>query len=138
MLRSCLPSSARPPPDHSAVIAAMSCTALGGAAAVQAGRVLRALSVGRRAGGCTQLGSPPGRRSGGQPSSGQRTGRPPFSRSLHRPAAAMEAGLPPEIEHTVERIHCSPLRIVLYLGGGASQVGRRPPAAPLPPGRASP
>lgn len=40
----------------------------------------------------------------------------------------MEAGLPPEVEVTVERIHCSPLRIVLYLGGGASQVGL--PAAP--------
>jgi len=29
----------------------------------------------------------------------------------------------PAVEQTVERIHCSPMRIVLYLGGGASQVG---------------
>lgn len=47
----------------------------------------------------------------------------------------MEAALPPEIEHTVERIHCSPVRIVLYLGGGASQVGAATcPLAALPPG----
>lgn len=29
----------------------------------------------------------------------------------------------PEVEMTVEKIHSSTMRLVLYLGGGASQVG---------------
>lgn len=43
----------------------------------------------------------------------------------HRPLstrAVQAGGMEPEVEQIVERIHCTPVRIVLYLGGGASQV----------------
>lgn len=38
----------------------------------------------------------------------------------------------PAVEMTVEKIHSSTVRIVLYLGGGASQVQHHPPLS-LPP-----
>lgn len=139
MRAACMPPP--PPPGHAgrtctaiggcwatASIAIMACTALGACSALQAlqaGRgLLRTLSGGRRA--ATQLGSPLARRTS---QAGQPTGRRHLSLSARCEAAAtMEAGLPAEIEHTVERIHCSPVRIVLYLGGGASQVRCRQPA----------
>lgn len=121
-------------PNAMHLSAAMACRALGGCTAVQAGRgLLRALSLGRRAAGCSIQPRSSLPRGATQP--GQPAGRRHLSLSAAPSApAAMEAALPPEIEHTVERIHCSPVRIVLYLGGGASQVGAAAcPLAALPP-----
>lgn len=100
---------------------------LGGCAQGARQLLAKALSVGR---------VQPGRRGSPQPRLPLPSVQPAPAKQQRRPlvaptraqaslGAACVDGMEAEIEHVVERIHSTPVRVVLYLGGGGSQVRLR-------------